>query len=357
MIVVAVVLGSIGWLAPPGRSGGTAAGTVADGLDIVSWRPFAPTVEVEQRTVGGTPADVYEPDGDAPTVLLVPGAVPAGRDDPRVRQLAYVLARGDRRVVVPELAVYDERLVQEDVDRLVQAVTDLSSPTRPVVLVGISFGGSLSIVAAADERLEGRVAGVATFGAFADLIGVAQAATTGVSLVDGRRVPWDADPRAEEVVRQQLVSLLPDRDAAAVRASLTSDLPTERLSADARAVHDLLANEDPERTYQLARALPPRIRRRLEVVSPTAVAGDLRDLPIVAMHSREDPVIPYGELRRLGAALPHARVLTVDSLQHADLRISSPGGWVGALDDLATVWTFTASALRWQEPSWPWRPG
>ena len=170
-------------------------------------------------------------------------------------------------------------------------------------------------------------------------------------------MPWDADPRAEPVVRDQLLSLLPENDAQAVREVLEEGTGVRQLSAAARAVHDVLINEDPRRTSGLARRLPERIRQRLAVVSPTAVADGLSDVPVVAMHSRDDPVIPHGELRRLGAAVPHARLLDVDSLEHAELSITSPGGWIGAVGDLVTIWSFTTAVLRWQEPTWPWGAG
>lgn len=357
LLLVPLVVVLLLWLVPPFRAHLTAVATVADGVGISSWRPFAPSVSTGKGSVGGHTADLYAPVGDAPTVVLVPGAVPAGRDDPRVEGLAGALARADRRVVVPELAVYDEQLVPDDVDRLVAVARAASGEAGPVVLVGISFGGSLALLAAADPRLEGRVAGVATFGAYADLVGVIQAATTGGSVVDGRSIPWPADPRAEEVVREQLVTLLPDREADAVRAALEEDRDPGHLPRGARAVHDLLANDDPERTYRLARALPPRIRERLAAVSPVAVADRLSDVPVLAMHTRDDPVIPYGELVRLGTTVPHTRLLTVDSLGHAGFEVSSPGGWVGAVDDLATITSFTTTTLRWQEPRWPWGPG
>lgn len=350
---VALVL----WLVPRSRARITAAGTVAEGLRLPSWRPAAPSISVREVTVAGVAADLYAPPGDAPTVVLVPGAVPEGREDPRVQRVARGLARADRAVVVPELAVYDQTLVVEDVRRLVDIVAARSADGREVALVGISFGGSLALLAAADPRLDGDVAGVATFGAYADLVGVVQAATTGTSLVDDRAIAWDADPRAERVVREQLASLLPPAGEQAVLEALETDDGPTLPSPAARAVHELLANEDPARTYPLTRDLPPRIRARLREVSPVSVAQRLSDIPIVAMHARDDAVVPYAELLRLGQAIPHARLLTVDSFTHADLEPTSPGAWLAALDDLWTVWNFTSRGLRWQEPTWPWEPG
>jgi hypothetical protein len=155
-----------------------------------------------------TSADDELSGGARRAILLVPGATPSGRDDRRVVAIAEALARADRVVVVPELEVYGEDLVPADVDRLVALTGALAASHGPVVIAGISFGASLGLVAAADPQVAGEVALVATFGAYADLAGVVQAATTGVSLVGDQRIPWDPHPRALDVVREQLLGLL-----------------------------------------------------------------------------------------------------------------------------------------------------
>lgn len=354
--VVAVAM-LVAWLAPGPRAWITAAATVTDGVDLPTWRPFAPAVTVRTVTIADTPADVYTSRAGAPVIVLVPGAAPAGREDRRVRDLAELLARADRQVVVPELAVYGEDLVVDDIELLVDTVLHLSADGRPVVLVGISFGGSLALVAAAHPAVDGRVAGVATFGAYADLVGVLQAAVTGVSLVGDQEVPWAADPRAEEVVRDHLIGLLLPDEAPLVRTALdTGDVPAD-MPPSARAVVDLLTHDDPRRTDDLAASLSPDVRARLDGVSPVVVADRLTHVPIVAMHARDDPVIPYGEALRLGAAVPTAHILTVEGLEHAELQLARPGGWLRALDDLRTMWSFTSRLVRWQEPTWPWQPG
>lgn len=353
--IVAVALAV--WLVPWTRARVTAAATVTEALGLAPTRPFAPTITVETDRIARTMVDVYSPGEDAPPVIFVPGAAPAGRGDSRVERLAHVFATAGRTVVVPELTVYEERLVPADVERLVAIAGELSDQDHGVVFLGFSFGGSLALVAAADPRLDGRVEGVATFGAYADLIGVVQAATTGVAVVDQQRFAWDADPRAEEVVQEELTSLLPEGAAQAVRSVLNGDGRADELEAAERAVYDLLANEDPERTYQLADELAAPMQDRVAEVSPVAVAQGLHDVPIVAMHSRNDPVIPYGELRRLGEAVPHARLLTIEGLGHAQLELTEPQGWVGAIDDLWATWSFAGRVVQWQEPTWPWGAG
>jgi pimeloyl-ACP methyl ester carboxylesterase len=103
------------------------------------------------------------------------------------------------------------------------------------VLVGTSFGGSLGMLAAADERLDGRVALVASFGAYADLLGVLQAATTGHSLVGDRLIAWeDPHPDAEQIVRDQLADLLEPADRRQLRRLLDDRLEVADADRPAR---------------------------------------------------------------------------------------------------------------------------
>ncbi|HEX2029149.1 MAG TPA: alpha/beta fold hydrolase, partial [Nitriliruptorales bacterium] len=221
-----------------------------------------------------------------------------------------------------------------------------------VMLLGFSFGGSLCLLAGSDGRLGDRLAGIATFGAYFDLVGVLQAATTGVSLVDGQRVPWDADPRAHEIVRDQMVELLPPAQRRPAREALDGDRDPAGLPPAAQGVYALVTNREPARTSRLASRLPQDIRDRVARMSPATVSDRLH-VPIVAMHASDDPTVPYGELRRLGAALPHAQTITVDSFDHVDLELSSPGSWLRATDDLWNAWRFATTVLDRQDGWWP----
>jgi acetyl esterase/lipase len=313
--------------------------TVAEGLGLAVPRPFAPAVERVADVIGGVEVDRYVPSGNDdwsadPAIVLVPGAVPAGRDDERVVAIATALARASRRVVVPELEVYGEDLVPADIERLVGVAGALSRDHGPVVLAGLSFGGSLSLVAAHDPRLADRVALVATFGAYADLAGVIQAVSTGVSLVDGEQIGWDPDPRAAEVVEEQLLGLLSGADRELVVAVVEGQRDAASLRTELRAVYDLLEDDDPEQTLAHLDAAPEAVRDRIAEVSPVRAAPDLA-VPIVALHTREDPVIPYGELARLQAAYAQTEALSLAAFDHVGLGDGDEGWWVTVRD----LWT------------------
>lgn len=335
-----VVLTLLALLADPVTLRLAAVATVADGLGFDVPRPFAAPVERHALTLGGVAVDRYRPVGAAEAgsgvaattpLVLLPGATPAGRNDRRVVAIATAFARNDRVVVVPELEVYGEVLVPADVDRIVAVAGQLSAGhERGVVLAGLSFGGSLGLLAAADPMLEDRVRLVATFGAYADLAGVIQAATTGVSLVDGERYPWEPDPRAPGVVREQLLAVLDPPDRSAVAAVLAGDGTAAGLPPALRAVHDLLTDPDPTRTEDHLAAAPATVRTRIGEVSP-ARAIDHLDVPLVALHAVDDPVIPVGELERLRVRFPATETLRLVTFDHVGL---TDGGrwWVTARD-------------------------
>jgi pimeloyl-ACP methyl ester carboxylesterase len=313
--------------------------TVAEALGLEVPRPFAPAVARVPDVVGGVEVDRYAPldHGVASAdqaIVLVPGATPAGRGDERVVAIATALARASRTVVVPELEVYGEDLVPADIERLVDVAGALSRDHGPVVLAGLSFGGSLSLVAAADPRLADRIALVATFGAYADLAGVVQAVTTGVSFVDGEQIGWDPDPRAAEVVEEQLLGLLTGAEREVVAAALAGEHDPDSLRPELRAVYDLLDDDDPGRTMTHVDASPKAVRDLIVEVSPTRAAPGLT-VPIVAMHARDDPVIPYGELARLKLAYPQTEALTLVTFDHVGLGDDDAGWWVTFRD----LWT------------------
>jgi acetyl esterase/lipase len=332
---------------PPVQARGKAIAVVAEAFGIPFPRPLAPPVRRLDASLDGVTGHVYLPALPAPAIVLLPGAAPLGKDDPRAVRLALALAHAGRVVFVPDLTLAERRLDPEDVDRVVRAVEELTDDPRakgPVVLLGISYGGSYAMVAAADPRLRGRVALVATFGAFFDLMGVIQAASTGATLVGGHEVPWHGHPTARAVLEAQAAGLLLPSDRPGLHAALDGAGDPNDLGFAARAVYDLLTNRDPTRTPDLFARLPEEIRERLESVAPASVVDRLQ-VPVIAMHSLDDPAVPYAEFLRLARAFPEARLITVRSFRHVDLK----KGWGGTAGALWGAWRFGSWLLGAQE--------
>lgn len=349
-LVAAVLVLLVGLLAslPPVTARVRAAGVAGELLDYPVPRPLAADVGRRSVSLDGVDGDLYAGDEPAPALVLLPGATEAGREDPRVVRAGEAIAAAGRTVFVPELSLYQREVDGADVERIVDAALGVAAHPLgrgPVSLLGFSFGGSYALVAAADERLDEELAQVATFGAYFDLVGLLQAATTGFSLVEGDRLAWEAHPRARELTAEASLQLVPPGQRDELAAALADDRASDSLPPEARAVYDLLDNEDPERTRDLAAELPQRARRVLDRFSPAAVAGDI-GAPVVAMHAVEDPAVPHAELRRLAAGLPHARVLSVRLFGHVGLE---GVGRVRALPDVVRVWRFAGWVMAAQE--------
>lgn len=313
-------------------------------------RPFAPSIRRVDASLDGVTGHLYTPERRSPAVLLLPGAAIRGKDDPRVARLAKALARAGRVVFVPDLILYQRRLDPSDLDRIARAVVAISEHRMsrgPVAVFGISYGGSFALVAAADRRVQGRLAIVAVFGAYFDLIGVIQAVTTGFSVVGGTRLPWEGAPNARALLERHALALAPEASRGSLRAALDRREPAG-LDPEVRAVYELLANRDPARTEELAEGLSPAVRGQLSRFSPSSVAERLR-VPVVAMHSRDDPAVPVAEALRLARALPEARMVRVGSFRHVDFTSAGPGGLLAAVGDLLDAWRFGAWLIGAQE--------
>lgn len=239
-----------------------------------------------------------------PPVLLAAGVTPDGPADPRVRRLAGAFARAGRTVFVPELALADRQLTEADVDRLVAALRALDTG-RGVVAVGFSFGGSYSLIAAADDRAGRHVRAVASFGAYAELLGYLSAMRS--RLRDVESVAELADGLGlDGAERDRVLAVLSGRAE---------------------------VDELPDRLIDLAGRL-----------SPVSYAGEV-EVPVVLLHAKGDETVPDRELWLLAEAFPHARVHTVELFRHVDLR-ARPGQVVELLRDLRAVWRFAVAVLQ-----------
>ncbi|HEY7289341.1 MAG TPA: hypothetical protein VH583_05840 [Vicinamibacterales bacterium] len=129
---------------------------------------------------------VYDPDGAARrTVLLTSGLHVSGIDEPRLVKLARDLAGSRLRVVtpdIPELASFN--ITPAITDAIEQSARWLATDSGLAVgstvgMMGISFSGGLSIVAAGRASLADRVAYVFAFGGHDDLPRVLRYLCTG----------------------------------------------------------------------------------------------------------------------------------------------------------------------------------
>lgn len=335
--LVPVVLGvdaGLGWLnAAPRR-------------ETVAWRT-APDGSPDLGDLWVPPsADAARPHG---AILLVLGVNNVGRDYPAVVRLADGLARMGVVVLVPDSRVLlAGRVDGGEITGVITAFRYLAArpevdPAR-VGMVGLSVGGALALLAAADPTIADEVRWVDAFGSFADagryLASVMAGAYRGD---DGAPVAWQPAQLARDVALGMLLDLVDDPDergaleAAYGPAVGTGERPTRdptlRLETTAaRAVERLLLARDLEAAEAAVRALPAAARATLDALTPAGHLDGLRARTFL-MHDVSDAYVPYVESRALAAELGARAQLTEFRLfdhvepKGVDLVGAAPEAW------------------------------
>jgi dienelactone hydrolase len=303
---------------------------------------------------------VYEPDTrDAPAVLVLPGVHGGGVDSPRLVTLCGRLAASGYRVVcapLPELRQY--RITSRSTDMIEDAAIWLLdsafAPGGRATLVGVSFAGGLTLVAAGRDSIRDRLNAVVSIGGHGSLARTLKFLTTG-TLPDGsHRRPHDY---AVAVVALSVVEdLVPDDQAEGLRDIVHGFLDA---SLDGRAgtpegaalLEELAATAatlpEPARAIALA-VLARDVRSVGQAVAPhvgpfgedPALSPDLSPRPstsVFLLHGTEDSVIPSTETpltaRDLEAHGTEVRWLLTPLLTHAHLITSAPLADLWALVD------------------------
>ncbi len=305
------------------------------------------------------------------TVLLVSGLHPAGIDEPRLMALARELAKTNVTVVtpeIPELQQFDITPALTDrIEELALWLATLSglTPTGRIGLMGVSFSGGLSVVAAGRPSLRNHVSYVLSFGGHDDLPRVLRYLCTGIDTAPRgvTAAPYTPAPRSPHdygvaiVLLRMADRLVPPDQVAALRAGMRRFLRASSL--------DQVDKPRAEREFAalrvLARDLPEPSRTLLEYVNDRDVAhlgprllpyialyGDAPALsasrspkpsaPVFLLHGRDDNVIPAVESEYLAEHLRgHApvRLLVTDLISHAE---ADRPAHLGDVLELAGFW-------------------
>jgi len=286
-------------------------------------------------------ADLYtSPAGSHATLILVPGAAKAGKDDPRLVALANSLARVRFAVVVPELSgIREYRVGSADVRELVAVAAWLRdrpdiAPGTKAGMAAISYAVGPMLIAALDEAVRRDIGFLVSVGGYYDIRHLVTFVTTGYFREDGEWQHIEPQPLARwaflasnahrlqnEADRERLTRI-------ARRKLDDPNAPVEdiaaRLGPSGRAVYDLLTNDDHERVPALIAELPETIRAEMRALDPSGHDLDELAADVILIHGRGDRVIPYTESVLLDAALPEdqASLYLVDGLFHVDVDFS-----------------------------------
>jgi dienelactone hydrolase len=283
-------------------------------------------------------ADLYRPSdgGRHGAVVVVIGAAPRARTDPRAVRLASSAARAGVVVMIPDLKhLLRDEMVPEEIEALVAAFRYLRGQEfvdeERVGYLGFSVGAGMALVAASDPLISDDVAFFGSFGGYYDLSDVIAAVTSETITDDGQREDWDPDDKTVRVLRRSLIHYVDDagdRDIL-TRIFLEDDESARQelgeLSPRSRVIFDLLDNRDPDRAQELLARLWPEDVAILRRLSPSASIDGLQ-AELFIVHDRQDKFIPYVESRRLAEAAAEQNDVyyaELDLFRHVDPTVTA----------------------------------
>ncbi len=281
-------------------------------------------VEVTDGALASVRSRTYATSAGGPPVVLIHGVHAGGIDEPRLVHFARLLAEAGFTVATPEIEAMT-RLVLDARSAIQVGAAATAFAERQgapsVAMVGISFGGGLALIAAADRPAS--IHAVWAIGAPHDLTRLVQWWTGGVARgPDGERAQAQPESYGAAVLAYSFAEdFFAPEDLEAGRAILGARLRGELerssdLRRDASATLEASLNAASHPGARI-RALAERHRDVLEELSPAAHLGGLR-ARVYLLHGVDDPVVASSETLYLAREVPNVEgVLLTGLLGHA----------------------------------------
>jgi pimeloyl-ACP methyl ester carboxylesterase len=292
----------------------------------------------EQTELAGRPATLITPASPPPwpAFLFANGTTPDGRAHPVLLRLGLALARSGYAFCIPDLpGVPSGELTPAALSAAVDCTIELADDPRTrrgrPGLVGVSVGGALALLVAADQKLAPRISVVVCIAPFSDLEKVILLATTGTYRGERGDEPYPVPGSLSLGLGRSLMALLPpdvseggpdrkQRDLEHAGLSLEPGLLQGASDPAGAAVGALLANRDPERFDSLFEELPRSIRRAVAALSPVHSVSQLL-APVEIAAAPRDRYFPAAECYALAARNSNVRVTVTSALGHAVPRL------------------------------------
>jgi len=265
-------------------------------------------------------ARLYIPKGrpHAPGMVLVHGVHHLGIEEPRLVAFARALAASGIRVLTPELlSLADYQVNRASIGLIGYSARALSAQVgQKVGVLGLSFAGGLSLLAAADPRFAPCIRFVVSVGAHDDLERVSQfLIANNIARPDGTTLHMMAHEYGSLVlIYSHVGDFFPPADVPAAHEALRlllwekvdeSRKQAGQLSPGSRRKMELLYNH---RVEALAGEIGASIARHRAEMAPVSPHGNLGALqvPVLLLHGAADNVIPPSELLWLQRDVPPA---------------------------------------------------
>jgi dienelactone hydrolase len=291
---------------------------------------------------GAVRARLYTPvqPKNAPAIVVLHGVHHLGIDEPRLVNFATAMAACGIQVLTPELPdIKDYQVGANSIATIGESAEWLTETNhgRPVGLLGLSFSGGLSLLAAADERYQPDIRFVVAVGSQDEMSRVAEYYETGEDERPNgtmEKLP-PHDYGALVLEYEHLGEFVPAADLASVRAVLRA-----HLYEDAAGERTALARLTPAQSTEakdLMDTVLPATRTELErtdakyaadmaAVSPHGRLATLKT-PVYLLHGAGDNVIPSAETEWMESELPRKTLkaaLISPVLSHLNLDGAGP---------------------------------
>jgi pimeloyl-ACP methyl ester carboxylesterase len=274
------------------------------------------TLPTAQGPVRGrlyVPRGVAHPAG----MVLVHGIHHLGIDEPRLENFARAAASNGFSVLTPEIAALaDYHVDGASISTIGESSAWLQQRlgSGPVTIVGVSFAGGLSLLAACDPLYAPHIRALVLMGAYDNLTRVVRFLATGqAEFPDGRMEPYTAhDYGAAVFVYSHLDEFFPPNDLTTAHNALRYWLWEQPGDAQALLPHlsppslatmeILLARRIDQLRPKLLAAIETD-RLQMSAISPEGKLGALHT-PVYLLHGATDDIIPSTETLWLKMEIP-----------------------------------------------------
>lgn len=300
-----------------------------------------------------------------PTFILNIGISSYSDNHVVLNHLAKAIAMLGYHVLIPGFyEMKDCWLRKESVENIGQAVCAISNlsyvDSKHIAVVGVSFSGGMSIIAATTPNVHKNTKLLVAFGTYADIQSALRFSFTGRFKVNGKVKkivpnPWGRivflhnflenirKTLNAEKIRKVLGNLIKDREDWAF-----SDI--RHLDPSDRAIVLSAYRDYGRKSKEWLEQLTPKIRELSESLSPVNVRGDLK-IPIFLIHGIHDDMIDYGQSVQLSRSLNSSGGVYLhlsDLLHHKDATsfLFNPGKWIIGAAQLSNVFYKILSTLH-----------
>jgi len=284
----------------------------------ISTYPVQEKLTTVATSSGTIPARLYIPQGatHAPGMVIVHGVHHLGIQEPRLVRFARAVSSSGIQVLTPELAsLANYQIDSQSIALIGDSARSLSADMgHKVGVLGLSFAGGLSLLAAADDRYAPFIQFVVSVGSHDDLERVSGFLITNqIVRPDGTTLAMSAHEYGPLVlIYSHVDDFFPATDVEAARKSLRlllweqvdeSKTAAAQLTPASRAKMELLYQHQSAKLADEMKQVISRHRADMATVSPHDHLSSLH-VPVLLLHGAADNVIPPSELLWLQNDIP-----------------------------------------------------